>query len=158
MRFEWANRAAEALGCDYEELNSATFKHHLRQILEQMTSGPQRQGLEDNEACSGTKQSRPHSLQRLCWWLRYMLSVSSRVHQDSLGELLCAQVPGWGMPVLGEKETVPPLLMLMVKQLSLAINHGGCRVLGGSSVLGEGTSGCAQRLMCFHCGLCLWSA
>lgn len=108
MRFEWANRAAEALGCDYEELNSATFKHHLRQILEQMTSGPQRQGLEDNEACSGTKQSRPHSLQRLCWWLRYMLSVSSRVHQDSLGELLCALVPGWGMPVLGEKETVPP--------------------------------------------------
>lgn len=61
MRFEWASRAAEALGCDYEELNSATFKHHLRQILEQMTSGPQRQGLEDNEACSGTKHPRPHS-------------------------------------------------------------------------------------------------
>lgn len=57
MRFEWANRAAEALGCDYEELNSATFKHHLRQILEQMTSGPQRQGLEDNEACSGLKMT-----------------------------------------------------------------------------------------------------
>lgn len=60
MRFEWANHAAEALGCDYEELNTATFKHHLRQIIEQMTSGPQRQGLQDNEACSGIKSSRLH--------------------------------------------------------------------------------------------------
>lgn len=60
MRFEWANHAAEALGCDYEELNTATFKHHLRQIIEQMTSGPQRQGLQDNEACSGIESSRLH--------------------------------------------------------------------------------------------------
>lgn len=60
MRFEWANHAAEALGCDYEELNTATFKHHLRQIIEQMASGPQRQGLQDNEACSGIKSSRLH--------------------------------------------------------------------------------------------------
>lgn len=60
MRFEWANHAAEALGCDYEELNTATFKHHLRQIIEQMTSGPQRQGLQDHETCSGIKSSRLH--------------------------------------------------------------------------------------------------
>lgn len=60
MRFEWANHAAEALGCDYEELNTATFKHHLRQIIEQMTSGPQRQGLQDNEACSGIESPRLH--------------------------------------------------------------------------------------------------
>ncbi|CAH6778729.1 Myo18b [Phodopus roborovskii] len=57
MRFEWASHAAEALGCDYEELNAATFKHHLRQIIEQMTSGPHRQGLEDNDACSGLKMT-----------------------------------------------------------------------------------------------------
>ena len=54
MRFEWANRAAEALGCEYEELNTATFKHHLRQIIEQVTSGPNRRGLEDEETSSGT--------------------------------------------------------------------------------------------------------
>ena len=54
MRFEWANRAAEALGCEYEELNTATFKHHLRQIIQQVTSGPRRRGLEDEEASSGT--------------------------------------------------------------------------------------------------------
>ncbi|KAM5312212.1 unconventional myosin-XVIIIb isoform 3-T3 [Glossophaga mutica] len=53
MRFEWANRAAEALGCEYEELNTATFKHHLRQIIQQVTSGPSRRGLEDEETSSG---------------------------------------------------------------------------------------------------------
>ncbi|XP_077016812.1 unconventional myosin-XVIIIb isoform X2 [Tamandua tetradactyla] len=52
MRFECANHAAEALGCEYEELNTATFKHHLRQIIEQVTSGPRRRGLEDEEAGS----------------------------------------------------------------------------------------------------------
>lgn len=55
MRFEWANHAAEALGCEYEELNTATFKHHLRQIIEQVTSGSSRRGLEDEETSSGRK-------------------------------------------------------------------------------------------------------
>lgn len=53
MRFEWANHAAEALGCEYEELNTATFKHHLRQIIEQVTSGPSRRGPEEEETSSG---------------------------------------------------------------------------------------------------------
>ncbi|KAF6082176.1 myosin XVIIIB [Phyllostomus discolor] len=57
MRFEWANHAAEALGCEYEELNTATFKHHLRQIIQQVTSGPSRRGLEDEEASSGLKMT-----------------------------------------------------------------------------------------------------
>ncbi|XP_053525830.1 unconventional myosin-XVIIIb isoform X1 [Artibeus jamaicensis] len=57
MRFEWANHAAEALGCEYEELNTATFKHHLRQIIQQVTSGPSRQGLEDEETSSGPKMT-----------------------------------------------------------------------------------------------------
>uniref|UniRef100_A0A8D2LWH8 Myosin XVIIIB n=1 Tax=Varanus komodoensis TaxID=61221 RepID=A0A8D2LWH8_VARKO len=39
MRFEWAGHAAEALGCDFEELTTAVFKHHLRRIIEQATSG-----------------------------------------------------------------------------------------------------------------------
>lgn len=55
MRFEWANHAAEALGCEYEELNTATFKHHLRQIIEQVTSGSGRRGLADEETSSGRK-------------------------------------------------------------------------------------------------------
>lgn len=53
MHFESASHAAEALGCEYEELNTATFKHHLRQIIERMTSGPSRRGQEDEGASSG---------------------------------------------------------------------------------------------------------
>ncbi|XP_052547067.1 LOW QUALITY PROTEIN: unconventional myosin-XVIIIb [Tympanuchus pallidicinctus] len=35
MRFEWATHAAEVLGCELEELSTAVFKHHLKQILAQ---------------------------------------------------------------------------------------------------------------------------
>ncbi|XP_030357264.1 unconventional myosin-XVIIIb [Strigops habroptila] len=38
MRFECASSAAAALGCDLEELTTATFKHHLKQILAQVTA------------------------------------------------------------------------------------------------------------------------
>uniref|UniRef100_A0A8D2CQS2 Myosin motor domain-containing protein n=1 Tax=Sciurus vulgaris TaxID=55149 RepID=A0A8D2CQS2_SCIVU len=56
MRFEWANHAAEALGCEFEELNTATFKHHLRQIIEQVTSRTRPRGLEE-EASPGLKMT-----------------------------------------------------------------------------------------------------
>lgn len=94
MRFEWANHAAEALGCDYEELNTATFKHHLRQIIEQVTRGPSRRDLEDEETSSGTAvlllrvgcvPARPapgHT------------SVLSPSHQGLNKELLCADLLG----------------------------------------------------------------
>ncbi|NXS70785.1 MY18B protein, partial [Pandion haliaetus] len=38
MKFECANNAAEVLGCDVEELTTAVFKHHLKQILAQVTA------------------------------------------------------------------------------------------------------------------------
>lgn len=53
MRFEWANHAAEALGCEYEELNTATFKHHLRQIIQQVTSGSSQRMSPEQETSSG---------------------------------------------------------------------------------------------------------
>ncbi|OPJ74921.1 unconventional myosin-XVIIIb isoform A [Patagioenas fasciata monilis] len=37
MKFECASTAAEVLGCDLEELSTAVFKHHLKQILAQVT-------------------------------------------------------------------------------------------------------------------------
>uniref|UniRef100_A0A8C9LAS4 Myosin XVIIIB n=1 Tax=Pavo cristatus TaxID=9049 RepID=A0A8C9LAS4_PAVCR len=39
MHFEWATHAAEVLGCELEELSTAVFKHHLKQILAQASSG-----------------------------------------------------------------------------------------------------------------------
>ncbi|KGL96603.1 Unconventional myosin-XVIIIb, partial [Charadrius vociferus] len=38
MTFERASDAAEVLGCDLEELTTAVFKHHLKQILAQVTA------------------------------------------------------------------------------------------------------------------------
>ncbi|XP_040467803.1 unconventional myosin-XVIIIb [Falco naumanni] len=38
MKFEYASNAAEVLGCDLEELTTAVFKHHLKQILAQVTT------------------------------------------------------------------------------------------------------------------------
>ncbi|NXL57647.1 MY18B protein, partial [Chordeiles acutipennis] len=38
MKFECASNAADVLGCDLEELSTAVFKHHLKQILAQVTA------------------------------------------------------------------------------------------------------------------------
>ncbi|NXJ01508.1 MY18B protein, partial [Psophia crepitans] len=38
MKFECASTAAEVLGCELEELTAAVFKHHLKQILAQVTA------------------------------------------------------------------------------------------------------------------------
>ncbi|XP_063207045.1 unconventional myosin-XVIIIb isoform X1 [Chroicocephalus ridibundus] len=38
MKFECASNAAEVLGCDLEEFTTAVFKHHLKQILVQVTA------------------------------------------------------------------------------------------------------------------------
>lgn len=38
MKFEWANRAADVLGCELEELTTTVFKHHLKQIIAQATA------------------------------------------------------------------------------------------------------------------------
>ncbi|NXG62523.1 MY18B protein, partial [Hemiprocne comata] len=42
MKFDSASRAAEVLGCDLEELTTSVFKHHLKQILAQVTARGQR--------------------------------------------------------------------------------------------------------------------
>ncbi|XP_053325374.1 unconventional myosin-XVIIIb [Spea bombifrons] len=56
MRFEWANNAANVLGCDCEELSTAVFKHHLKQIIEQVTSGT-RGGSQDDDTKTGPKMT-----------------------------------------------------------------------------------------------------
>ncbi|XP_028621359.1 unconventional myosin-XVIIIb [Grammomys surdaster] len=106
MRFEWANHAAEALGCDYEELNTATFKHHLRQIIEQMTSGPQRQGLQDNEACSGLKMTGVECVEGMASGLYQELFVavvslinrSFSSHHLSMASIMVVDTPGFQNP------------------------------------------------------------
>uniref|UniRef100_A0A8C6J128 Uncharacterized protein n=1 Tax=Melopsittacus undulatus TaxID=13146 RepID=A0A8C6J128_MELUD len=50
LRFESAVSAAAALGCDPEELSTATFKHHLQHILAQVTARGRRLGLQRGSA------------------------------------------------------------------------------------------------------------
>ncbi|NXF32329.1 MY18B protein, partial [Nyctibius bracteatus] len=56
MKFECASRAAEVLGCDLEELTTAVFKHHLKQILAQVTARGSRLPLAE-ESPAGPKMT-----------------------------------------------------------------------------------------------------
>ncbi|NXS44694.1 MY18B protein, partial [Balaeniceps rex] len=56
MKFECASNAAEVLGCDLEELTTAVFKHHLKQILAQVTARGSRLPPEE-ESPAGPKMT-----------------------------------------------------------------------------------------------------
>lgn len=56
MHFEWATNAAEVLGCELEELSTAVFKHHLKQILAQAAARGGGRPSEE-EGPSGTQHS-----------------------------------------------------------------------------------------------------
>uniref|UniRef100_A0A7N5JZV1 Myosin XVIIIB n=1 Tax=Ailuropoda melanoleuca TaxID=9646 RepID=A0A7N5JZV1_AILME len=106
MRFEWANHAAEALGCEYEELNTATFKHHLRQIIEQMTSGPSRRRLEEEETSSGLKMTGVECVegmasglyQELFAALVSLINRSFSSHHLSMASIMVVDPPGFQNP------------------------------------------------------------
>uniref|UniRef100_A0A8C5JWF3 Myosin XVIIIb n=1 Tax=Jaculus jaculus TaxID=51337 RepID=A0A8C5JWF3_JACJA len=84
MRFERATHAAEALGCNYEELNTATFKHHLRQIIQQMTAGPRR-SPGDEDTPSGLKMTGAECVEGMASGLYQELfaAVVSLINRDS---------------------------------------------------------------------------
>ncbi|XP_016064212.1 PREDICTED: unconventional myosin-XVIIIb [Miniopterus natalensis] len=106
MRFEWASHAAEALGCEYEELNTATFKHHLRQIIEQMTSGPSRRGLEDEETSSGLKMTGVECVEGMASGLYQelfaavvsLINRSFSSHHLSMASIMVVDSPGFQNP------------------------------------------------------------
>ncbi|XP_072736093.1 unconventional myosin-XVIIIb [Ciconia boyciana] len=56
MKFECASNAADVLGCDLEELTTAIFKHHLKQILAQVTARGSRLPLAE-ESPAGPKMT-----------------------------------------------------------------------------------------------------
>ncbi|XP_058014464.1 unconventional myosin-XVIIIb [Ahaetulla prasina] len=55
LKFEWANRAADVLGCEAEELTTAVFKHHLQRILQQVTAGARSEEPLDGPKLSGVE-------------------------------------------------------------------------------------------------------
>ncbi|XP_068419318.1 unconventional myosin-XVIIIb isoform X1 [Eschrichtius robustus] len=106
MHFESANHAAEALGCEYEELNTATFKHHLRQIIEQVTSGPSRRGPEDEEASSGLKMTGVECVEGMASGLYQevfaavvsLINRSFSSHHLSMASIMVVDSPGFQNP------------------------------------------------------------
>ncbi|XP_045145472.1 unconventional myosin-XVIIIb [Echinops telfairi] len=108
MHFEWANRAAEVLGCEYEELNRATFKHHLQQIIEQVKAGSSRRGLEDEETSSapGLKMTSLECLEGMATGLYQELfaAVVSLINRSfssdhlSMGSIMVVDPPGFQNP------------------------------------------------------------
>ncbi|XP_040319892.1 unconventional myosin-XVIIIb [Herpailurus yagouaroundi] len=106
MRFEWANRAAEALGCEYEELNTATFKHHLRQIIEQVTSGPGRRRPEGEGTSSGLKMTGVECVEGMASGLYQELfaAVVSLINRSfsschlSMASIMVVDPPGFQNP------------------------------------------------------------
>ncbi|XP_014642519.1 PREDICTED: unconventional myosin-XVIIIb [Ceratotherium simum simum] len=106
MRFEWANHAAEVLGCEYEELNTATFKHHLRQIIEQVTCGPGRRGPEDEETSSGLKMTGAECVEGMASGLYQelfaavvsLINRSFSSHHLSMASITVVDPPGFQNP------------------------------------------------------------
>nr|XP_012611991.1 unconventional myosin-XVIIIb [Microcebus murinus] len=106
MRFEWANRAAEALGCEYEELNTSTFKHHLRQIIQQVTLGSSRRGLEEEETSSGLKMTGVECVEGMAAGLYQelfaavvsLINRSFSSHHLSMASIMVVDSPGFQNP------------------------------------------------------------
>lgn len=54
VNFDSARVAGGVLGCDGEDLHTAVFKHHLRQLLQRATGGSRERSAEAEEGESHT--------------------------------------------------------------------------------------------------------
>ncbi|KAM4827382.1 LOW QUALITY PROTEIN: unconventional myosin-XVIIIb [Thomomys bottae] len=105
MRFEWANHSAEALGCEFEDLNTATFKHHLRQIIQQATAGPGHRA-EEGEASTGLKMTGVECVEGMAAGLYQelfsaMISLINRSFCSqhlSMASIMVVDAPGFQNP------------------------------------------------------------
>lgn len=95
MSFDSAQKASSVLGCEGEELHTAVFKHHLRQLLQRATTGGSRERTAA-EAEEGETHKFHFHLIHLSWTktrFASALSFSSRLLTDS-GDVSALQVPG----------------------------------------------------------------
>ncbi|XP_039627666.1 unconventional myosin-XVIIIb-like isoform X2 [Polypterus senegalus] len=113
LHFESAQHAALALGCDVEELTTAVFKHHLKQILQQATGDVAGcQGQREGGCTEGPKLSGTECLEGFAVGLYAELfnavislinrSVSSK--QLALASIIVVDTPGFLNPRHGGGE------------------------------------------------------
>ncbi|XP_060537758.1 unconventional myosin-XVIIIb-like isoform X3 [Pantherophis guttatus] len=101
LKFEWANRAADVLGCEAEELTTAVFKHHLQRILQQVTAGAR-----SEEPLDGPKLSGVECLEGMAAGLYeelfaavvMMVNRSFSSSQLSMASLMVVDTPGFLSP------------------------------------------------------------
>lgn len=74
MNFDSARVAGGVLGCDGEDLHTAVFKHHLRQLLQRATGGSRERSAEAEEGESHTHTHRGANV--LTCYAGMFLSVS----------------------------------------------------------------------------------
>ncbi|KAG8596872.1 hypothetical protein GDO81_002076 [Engystomops pustulosus] len=111
MRFEWATKAASALGSDCEELSTAVFKHHLKQIIEQVTQGT-RGGNQEEDAKSGPKMSGVECVEGMAAGLYEELfaAIVSLINRSlsssllTLASIMVVDIPGFHNPRHQKKE------------------------------------------------------
>ncbi|XP_053229037.1 unconventional myosin-XVIIIb-like [Podarcis raffonei] len=106
MQFEWANKAAEVLGCDFEELTTAVFKHHLQRIIEQVTSGAGGQLSQDQGWSDGPKMTGVECVEGMAAGLYEELfaAVVSLINRSfsssslSMASIMVVDTPGFHNP------------------------------------------------------------
>uniref|UniRef100_A0A452GML6 Myosin motor domain-containing protein n=1 Tax=Gopherus agassizii TaxID=38772 RepID=A0A452GML6_9SAUR len=111
MKFEWANNAADVLGCDFEEFTTAVFKHHLKQIIEQVTSGTSRLS-KDEERNAGPKMKGVECVEGMAAGLYEELfaAVVSLINRSfssshlSMASIMVVDTPGFHNPRHQKKE------------------------------------------------------
>lgn len=57
VSFDNAQKASGVLGCEGDELHTAVFKHHLRQLLQRATTGGSRERSSAAEAEEGERHA-----------------------------------------------------------------------------------------------------
>ncbi|XP_068767615.1 unconventional myosin-XVIIIb [Struthio camelus] len=105
MKFEWANKAADVLGCDFEELTTAVFKHHLKQIIEQVAARGSRLPLEE-ETPSGPKMTGVECVEGMAAGLYEelfaavvsLINRSFSSHHLSMASIAVVDTPGFHNP------------------------------------------------------------
>ncbi|XP_071618902.1 unconventional myosin-XVIIIb isoform X2 [Heliangelus exortis] len=105
MKFDSASKAAEVLGCDLEDFTTAVFKHHLKQILAQVTARGARRPPEE-ESPAGPKLTGVECVEGMGSGLYEELfaSVVSLINRSfssqhlSVASITVVDTPGWLNP------------------------------------------------------------
>ncbi|XP_067911647.1 unconventional myosin-XVIIIb-like [Heterodontus francisci] len=104
MKFEWAQNAASVLGCEFEELSTAVFKHHLKLIIQQATNrlnsdntadsttGPRLTGLECVEGMAAGLYEELFAI------IIMLINRSVSSQQLSLMSIMVVDTPGFQNP------------------------------------------------------------